>query len=216
MDRIDAVILTNLEIMCIAALMGMDSIYGYKATVSDRLKYTLYNLAKKQYLEVKTVNGADKVILNTDIAKIFTLINNARSIIELKCVTNNEKILIYCNKDDDTEAAIFRPNVTKNDEVIVSIIKKIDVYEYLETEGYVKSIKNRKSGKSLVYEKVCRDNLCEDKLLFIKMFSKQHDIEATRIREINKIDVYETCMYSEQDESFVIYTEENFRRLVNI
>ena len=48
------------------------------------------------------------------------------------------------------------------------------------------------------------------------MFSKQHDIKATRIREINKIDVYETCMYSEQDGSFVIYTEENFRSLVNI
>ena len=231
MDRVEAFVLTNLELLCVATLLGMESIYGYKMeetrfdedaqsigqsdNMTRRLKYTLYDLVKKQYIEVETDSKSGRIKIDDNVRKIFSIIKDARSIIEIQCVASNEKLIIYRNDDSISggKAVVLRPNLTKEEEVLLSIINDIDIYDYLVDEGYVSPFRE---VESFTYEKVYRDNLCEDKLLYIKKISRQCDIKGKYIKEISSLEIYETYIYSVENKEYYNYTTDEFRKLMNI
>ena len=137
MDTVQVYVLKDIEFMCMASMMDLDSIYGYKPKelteeqLEKELKYTLFNLAKKRYIQVHN----NKLEIVSALKEIYMIIANAEYVIDVKNHETNENIIIYRAKDKK-DAVIITPSITGEDELRVSKIKDIDVEVYLAEEIY--------------------------------------------------------------------------------
>lgn len=139
MDIVEGYVLTDIELMCMASLMDIDSIYGYKIKESSekemakKLKYALYNLAKKNCIQICN----DKIEIVSELKDMLTIISDADEILDIKNKETKESIIVYRERAK-VNAVVIRSSVTKSDELLACKIGDSDIDSYLEDEVYGK------------------------------------------------------------------------------
>ena len=210
MERVDGFIFTELELLCLASLVGMNRIYGYEYLGSDSLKkdihYAIYGLAKKKYIYMEETT--DDIHVNSEPIRIFNILKQPQYVFDVLKEATNERIIIYKGKDN--ESVFVRQNSTQCMEVVVGIILSDYIVRFLVDEGYIKYLIKDDLGERRVIRKNenIRVNNKEDRLLYIKKINEKYNIDDSL-----RIEIYESCIYDKVKKESLELTYKNLQSI---
>lgn len=129
MDKV--IILTEQEVVLLAAANGMKKMFGFAVadteTKPDEIIYVMQKLVQNGYLE-----GKEKFVLTPEIKRIFDLIENAQTILEVH-KHSGRKCLIYVGSISVKVAlSLRRRNCYEITEIPLN-----DVWKHLTDEGWI-------------------------------------------------------------------------------